>query len=60
MSTQFFLLISICILSSQLNKIRTHEYHPFAVATTIDVASVQANGKLYLFQFNDKLINEEL
>lgn len=58
MSTQFFLLVSICILSSpQLTKIRTHEYHPFAVATTVDVASVQANGKLYQFQFNYKLIN---
>lgn len=61
MSIQFFLLVSICILSSAwLNKIKTPECHPFPVATTIDVASVLAHGRLYLFQFHNELITEEL
>lgn len=61
MSVQFFLLVSICILSSaSLNKIKIPECHPFPVATTVDVASLQAHRRLYLFQFNDKLITQEL
>lgn len=61
MSVQFFLLVSICVLSSAwLNKIKTPECHPFPVAGTIDTASVLAHGRLYLFQLNDKLITKEL
>lgn len=63
-SIQFFLLVSICIdtSSARLNKIKTPQCHLFPVATAIDVASGQAHTVfwLYLFQFNNKLINEEL